>query len=153
MPPAVQVPEPGNFFEAQAAQQQIARFSGKAIGADASGSVEDASGKPEQPQEMQMLVAVRLRPLWERPRPLLMWHGPGRLLRLDVNRGWVRTAGLCFLPLLAAELPQLLDAVGGAIVGLAGPQSRSHGGGRRWGRRKYRLRLVVFRELPPVPTE
>ena len=59
MPPTVQVPEPGNFFEAQAVQQQIARFSGKAIGADASGSVEDASGsaggKPEQPQEMQML--------------------------------------------------------------------------------------------------
>ena len=68
MPPTVQVPEPGNFFEAQAVQQQIARFSGKAIGADASGSVEDASGsaggKPDQPQEMQMLVAVRLRPLW-----------------------------------------------------------------------------------------
>ena len=66
MPPEpVLVPEPGNFFEAQEAQEKIAKFSGRGPAADAGGAVQSA-GVNDKPQEMQMLVAVRMRPLWQK---------------------------------------------------------------------------------------
>ena len=65
MPPEVLVPEPGNFFEAQAAGAQIAKFSVGGPAADAAVAVQSA-GVNDKPQEMQMLVAVRMRPLWQK---------------------------------------------------------------------------------------
>ena len=65
MPPDVLVPEPGNFFEAQAAQEKIAKFSGGGAAADGAVAVQSA-GVNDKPQEMQMLVAVRMRPLWQK---------------------------------------------------------------------------------------
>ena len=66
MPPdPVLVPEPGNFFEAQAAHEKIAKFSAGGPAADAAVAVQSA-GVNERPQEMQMLVAVRMRPLWQK---------------------------------------------------------------------------------------
>ena len=48
------MPEPGNFFEAKDAEAAIAKF--------------DSNGRSggDVPQEMQMLVAVRMRPLWQK---------------------------------------------------------------------------------------
>ena len=67
MPPGeVLVPEPANFFEAQAAQEKIAKFSaGGGLTGEGVVAVQ-GSAVDDKPQEMQMLVAVRMRPLWQK---------------------------------------------------------------------------------------
>ena len=64
MPLEVVVPEPGNYFEAQEAQEKIAKFSGRGSG-DAGGAVQ-SNVVVDKSQEMHMLVAVRMRPLWQK---------------------------------------------------------------------------------------
>ena len=60
------MPEPANFFEAQAAQEKIAKFSaGGGLTGEGVVAVQ-GSAVDDKPQEMQMLVAVRMRPLWQK---------------------------------------------------------------------------------------
>ena len=62
------MPEPGNFFEAKDAEAAIAKF--------------DSNGRSggDVPQEMQMLVAVRMRPLWQKEASKILAAGRGLLL-------------------------------------------------------------------------